>query len=111
MNENVSNQVGGMVRTLVPMLLTMLVSFGLMDKSTTEALTEPLIVAVMGVAVVSTAATTAWSIYVNQQAQIVKSAAAVAPDDIQVVVGPKAPEAIKRIAEDPAAPNVVKGSV
>lgn len=108
MNGPISgDQIGGMVRVVVPMLLTALVAFGVMDKTAVEALTEPIVAIAGGVAVIATAGAAAWSIYVNQQGQIVKAAAAIDPKNIQINVGPKAPDSIQAVAKDLETVNVV----
>ena len=104
-----SDQIGGMIRVLVPILLTGLASFGLMDKTTAEAISEPAIALVIGVATVATLGSAAWSVYVNQRAQIVKAAAAIDPKNTQTIIGPNAPADLKAVADDPAVPNVVRG--
>jgi hypothetical protein len=102
-----ADQVGGMVRAIVPMLLTMGASFGLMDKTTAEAISEPAIALVISIGAVATLGAAAWSAYANQRSQIVKSTAAIDPKNIQVIVGPNAPPEVRAVAVDPAVPNVV----
>lgn len=109
MNGQISgDQIGGIVRAAVPMILTALVSIGLLDKSTMEVLREPAVAVAVSVATLSVAISAAWSVWVNRPAEIVKSAAALTPD-IKVVVGPLAPPAIKDVAADPSITNVITG--
>lgn len=111
MNENLANQLGGLVRVLVPLLLTGAVSYGLMEQSAAEALTEPLTLVIISVAGITAAGAAAWSVRVNTPTEIVKSAAKVEPEGVKVVVGPLASETMKVVAADPKVPGVVRGSV
>lgn len=104
-----SDQIGGIIRATVPMILTALVSFGLMDQTTSQALHEPIVTTVIAIGGVATAVAAVWSIFVNRPSAIIESAAALAPGNIKIVVGPKAPPDIKAVAADPAKPNIVSG--
>lgn len=88
-----AEQIYGPLRAIVPLLVTVLVGYG-MDDATAGLLAGGVVMVIAAV----------WSFISNRQAAVVQQA--VGPG-IEVVVGPTAPPAIRKLANDPAVVGIV----
>lgn len=89
-----TDQLTGPLRALAPIIIALLVSWGL--DSTTAGFLAAAVIALLSAA---------WSWWSNRP---VKMAADVSEiTGVKVVVGPNAPEPLKKLAGDPAMPGIV----
>jgi len=105
MNPTTINTIAGAARSIVPVVLTLLAGWGLIDQGIVDQLTGTIVAGVLGVAAVVTAISTISSIISNRPSSVTSQTAAI--PGVAVVVGPKAPSEVKDVATDPKQPDVV----
>ena len=99
MNEVLLNQVGGIVRAVVPVLVSIMVTKGFLPEEIAGPFTESAVVC-LTVLIVAL-----WSLRTNKLAAVVKQAAS--ETGVSVVVFPHAPAEVKAVAADPKQPDVL----
>lgn len=101
------DQITGAIRAVVPMVIAVLVFFGIVPKDIQEQLQTHVVAVLLAVASVGPAVATAWSWWSNRTVNKVQAIAKEAPE-VQVLVQPDSSEQLKAVARDPAVPNVVQ---
>jgi len=91
-----NDQLGGILRSLGPLVIGLLVYWGV-DSSTAGYLATAILALIAA----------AWSFYSNRPANSIANAVK-NMDDVKIVVGPGAPVKMRSLAADPCTPNIVE---
>lgn len=104
MNSVTLNQLAGVLRAVLPIILTLVAAWGFMPAESVEPATDAVVALVSAIAGITTVFMAIWSWYSNRAPAVAKQAASV--EGVTVVVDKTAPTEVKAVAADPTEPSV-----